>query len=79
MKAASLRHISGRLRDPNAPLRPGMKMPDQGAATQVYVVSRPDLQGVRGDYFEDGNRVRRVVPIGGMWLWQIVCRPYRRR
>jgi hypothetical protein len=65
MKSASLRHISGRPRDPNAPLRPGMKMPDQGAATRVYVVSRPDLQGVRGDYFEAGNRLTPGGPHRG--------------
>ena len=55
------RYFSSRPRDPNAPLRKGMKTADQGASTQVYVAIYPDLQGVSGYYFEDCNP---VVPSG---------------
>ncbi|MEM9254070.1 MAG: SDR family NAD(P)-dependent oxidoreductase [Pseudomonadota bacterium] len=34
------------------------KTPEQGAATQVYVATSPDLAGVSGAYFEDCNPVR---------------------
>jgi len=51
------RYISGKPRDPNEPLRKGFKMPDQGAATQVYVATDPRLKGVSGYYFEDCNPV----------------------
>lgn len=33
------------------------KTPEQGAATQLYVATHPDLQGVSGAYFEDCNPV----------------------
>lgn len=33
------------------------KTPQQGAATQLYVATSPDLQGVSGAYFEDCNPV----------------------
>jgi len=33
------------------------KTPDQGAATQVYVATHPNLSGVSGAYFEDCNPV----------------------
>jgi NAD(P)-dependent dehydrogenase (short-subunit alcohol dehydrogenase family) len=34
------------------------KTPQEGAATQVYVATNPDLEGVSGAYFEDCNPVR---------------------
>jgi hypothetical protein len=34
-----------------------MKTPAQGAATQVYVATHPDVAGVSGAYFEDCNPV----------------------
>jgi NAD(P)-dependent dehydrogenase (short-subunit alcohol dehydrogenase family) len=34
------------------------KTPAEGAATQVYVATNPDLEGVSGAYFEDCNPVR---------------------
>jgi NAD(P)-dependent dehydrogenase (short-subunit alcohol dehydrogenase family) len=43
--------------DPNAPLRPGMKTVDKGAATQVYVSVSPNLKNVSGYWFEDCNPV----------------------
>jgi NAD(P)-dependent dehydrogenase (short-subunit alcohol dehydrogenase family) len=43
--------------DPDAPLRPGMKTVDKGAATQVYVGASPNLNGVSGYWFEDCNPV----------------------
>ena len=55
------RYFSSKPRDPNAPLRKGMKTADQGASTQVYVAIYPDLIGVSGYYFEDCNP---VVPSG---------------
>ncbi|MDC0223258.1 oxidoreductase, partial [Gammaproteobacteria bacterium] len=33
------------------------KTVEEGAATQVYVASHPDLEGVSGAYFEDCNAV----------------------
>ena len=51
------RYIRRKPRDPNAPLRPGFKTPDQGAATQVYVAAHRNLDGVSGYYFEDCNPV----------------------
>lgn len=51
------RYISRKPRDPDAPLRPGFKTPDQGAATQVYVAAHRNLDGVSGYYFEDCNPV----------------------
>lgn len=49
-------------RDPDAPLRPGMKTVEQGAATQVYVAADPRLAGVSGHYFEDCNPVEPEGP-----------------
>ena len=48
----------GKMRDPNEPLRDGMKTPAQGAATQVYVAIDERLDGVSGYYFEDCNPVQ---------------------
>ena len=45
----------GKDRDPNEPLRDGMKTPAQGAATQVYCAIDPRLDGVSGHYFGDCN------------------------
>jgi NAD(P)-dependent dehydrogenase (short-subunit alcohol dehydrogenase family) len=45
----------GKPRDPDEPLRKGMKTPAQGAATQVYVAIDPRLDGVSGYYFGDCN------------------------
>ncbi len=45
----------GKPRDPDAPLREGMKTSPQGAATQVYVSIDPRLDGVSGYYFGDCN------------------------
>lgn len=49
------RYITGKPRDPDEPLREGMKTPEQGAATQVYVAIDRRLAGVSGYYFEDCN------------------------
>ena len=38
------------------------KTPAQGAATQVYVATHPDLAGVSGAYFEDCNPVQITGP-----------------
>lgn len=51
------RYITGKPRDPDAPLRKGFKRPDQGAATQVYCAIDANLDGVSGFYFEDCNPV----------------------
>lgn len=51
------RYVSGKPKDPDAPLRKGFKTPDQGAATQVYVAADPILKGISGYYFEDCNPV----------------------
>ena len=51
------RYITGKPRDPDAPLRKGFKTSDQGAATQVYVGADPRLAKVSGYYFEDCNPV----------------------
>ena len=45
----------GRERDPDRPMRRGMKTSPQGAATQVYVAADPRLAGVSGVYFGDCN------------------------
>ena len=55
------RYITGKPRDPNEPLRKGFKTVEQGAATQVYVATHPNLKGVSGYYFED---CKPVVPTG---------------
>jgi len=49
------RYMTGKMRDPDAPLRKGMKTAAQGAATQVYVAIDAGLDGVSGFYFEDCN------------------------
>ncbi len=51
------RYITGKPRDPDAPLRKGFKTPEQGAATQVYVGADSRLAKVSGYYFEDCNPV----------------------
>jgi len=51
------RYITGRMPDPDRPLRKGQKTAVQGAATQVYVATEPRLEGVSGQYFEDCNPV----------------------
>ena len=56
------RYITGKPRDPDAPLRKGFKTADQGAATQVYVAIDPRLNGVSGYYFEDCNPVDPTGP-----------------
>jgi len=56
------RYITGKPRDPDAPLRKGFKTADQGAATQVYVAIHPNLDGVSGYYFEDCNPVQPDGP-----------------
>lgn len=56
------RYITGKPRDPDAPLRKGFKTADQGAATQVYVAADPRLAGVSGYYFEDCNPVEPDGP-----------------
>jgi NAD(P)-dependent dehydrogenase (short-subunit alcohol dehydrogenase family) len=49
------RYISGKPRDPDAPLRKGFKTADQGAATQVYAAIDSRLADVSGYYFSDCN------------------------
>lgn len=56
------RYITGKPRDPNAPLRKGFKTAVQGAATQVYVAIEPELKAVSGYYFEDCNPVDPTGP-----------------
>jgi len=56
------RYITGKPRDPEAPLRKGFKTADQGAATQVYVAIDANLDGVSGFYFEDCNPVEPEGP-----------------
>ena len=56
------RYITGKPRDPDAPLRKGFKTAVQGAATQVYVAADPRLAGVSGYYFEDCNPVEPDGP-----------------
>ena len=70
------RYITGKPRDPDAPLRKGFKTPEQGASTQVYVAADPRLADVSGYYFEDCNP---VVPTGphmqddalALRLWEV--------
>jgi NAD(P)-dependent dehydrogenase (short-subunit alcohol dehydrogenase family) len=45
------RHVGGRLVTP--PER--QKTPQQGAATSVLLATSPDLEGISGRYFDDGN------------------------
>jgi len=56
------RYMTGKMRDPDEPLRGGMKTPEQGAATQVYVAIDKRLEGVSGYYFEDCNPVELQGP-----------------
>ncbi|MFQ5634498.1 MAG: SDR family oxidoreductase [Gammaproteobacteria bacterium] len=56
------RYITGKPRDPDAPLRKGFKRADQGAATQVYCAIDKNLDGVSGFYFEDCNPVEPEGP-----------------
>jgi NAD(P)-dependent dehydrogenase (short-subunit alcohol dehydrogenase family) len=56
------RNISGKPKDPDAPLRKGFKTPDQGASTQVYLAADARIQGVSGRYFEDCNPVEPTGP-----------------
>jgi len=70
------RYITGKLRDPDAPVRKGFKTAVQGAATQVYVSVDPRLAGVSGYYFEDCNPVVPDSPYMrddamALKLWQV--------
>lgn len=70
------RYITGKARDPNAPLRKGFKTPVQGAATQVYCAIDRRLKGVSGYYFEDCNPVQMEGPnpadtVLAARLWQV--------
>jgi len=70
------RYITGKPRDPDAPLRKGFKTAVQGAATQVYVAADPRLAGVSGYYFEDCNPVEPDGPhmhddALALKLWQV--------
>ena len=70
------RYFMTKPRDPDAPLRPGIKTAPQGAATQVYVAAHPSLDGVSGYYFEDCNPVEPDGPhMGDMALaarlWEV--------
>jgi NAD(P)-dependent dehydrogenase (short-subunit alcohol dehydrogenase family) len=70
------RYVSGKPKDPDAPLRKGFKTPDQGASTQVYVAIDPTLKGVSGYYFEDCNPVDPSGPhmhdtVLAARLWQV--------
>lgn len=56
------RYITGKPRDPDAPLRKGFKSSEQGAATQVYVAIDQRMDGVSGYYFEDCNPVEPQGP-----------------
>jgi NAD(P)-dependent dehydrogenase (short-subunit alcohol dehydrogenase family) len=59
------RYITGKPKDPDAPLRKGFKTPDQGAATQVYCAIDKRLAGVSGYYFEDCNPSEMKGPHAG--------------
>ena len=70
------RYITGKPRDPDAPLRKGFKTADQGASTQVYVAVDPRLVGVSGYYFEDCNPVVPDSPLMeddalALKLWEV--------
>lgn len=70
------RYITGKPRDPDAPVRKGFKTAVQGAATQVYVSVDPRLAGVSGYYFEDCNPVVPDSPYMrddamALKLWQV--------
>jgi NAD(P)-dependent dehydrogenase (short-subunit alcohol dehydrogenase family) len=70
------RYITGKPRDPDAPLRKGFKTAVQGASTQVYVAADPRLAGVSGYYFEDSNPVEPDGPhmqddALALKLWQV--------
>lgn len=41
---------------------PGIKTPEQGAATSVLVATSPLLDGIGGRYFEDCNEAHRLPP-----------------
>ncbi len=56
------RYFMKKPRDPDAPLREGFKNSNQGAATQAYVATHPDLAGISGYYFEDCNPVEPTGP-----------------
>ncbi|MEC9375050.1 MAG: SDR family NAD(P)-dependent oxidoreductase [Pseudomonadota bacterium] len=56
------RYVSGKPKDPNAPLRKGFKTPSQGASSQVYVAVDARLKDVSGYYFEDCNPVEPSGP-----------------
>jgi NAD(P)-dependent dehydrogenase (short-subunit alcohol dehydrogenase family) len=78
------RYMTGQLRDPDEPLRKGMKTAAQGAATQVYVAIDARLAGVTGRYFEDCNPVEPKGAYAGdaalaARLWSVsedLVRPY---
>jgi NAD(P)-dependent dehydrogenase (short-subunit alcohol dehydrogenase family) len=50
------RHVGGRLRTPAE----RQKTPEQGAATSVLLATSPDLEGIGGRYFDDGNEAPPV-------------------
>ncbi len=70
------RYFMKKPRDPDAPLRDGFKDSNQGAATQVYVATHPNLAGISGYYFEDCNPVAPTGPHMGdqqlaRKLWEV--------
>ena len=50
------------MRDAIRDYAPKLKTPAQGAATQVYVATSPDLDGVTGKFFADSNQVEPPQP-----------------
>ena len=54
-------------------LRPFMKSIPQGAATQCYVATHPDLEGVSGAYFSDCAEARSSAWGYDMELAEELC------
>lgn len=48
--------IDGWLDESRQPVDPGFKTPEQGAATEVWAVTSPMLEGFAGLYCEDCHR-----------------------
>lgn len=63
MTPEELDRIWGGIRERHATAGgPGIKTPEQGAATSVLVATSPLLDGIGGRYFEDCNEAHRLPP-----------------
>ena len=62
MTPEEIDRVWGGIRERSTAGGPGIKTPEQGAATSVLVATSPLLDGIGGRYFEDCNEADRLPP-----------------